>query len=275
MIAVLFLLTNNAEAATVFPSVIDVSVDSGFKQTSEVVIKNTDVVAHEYDIDIIGVELGSGEGEYIFYDLENEVNDWFSISNSQFELIPQEERVVNVEINPSANTKPQILIVGLRIIEKSTSEEQIMVNSGVVSLLFITISGDELQGDYDLIDFSSDCHWMNGNITTYITLKNTGDKIIQPVGEVVYRNIFGLKSKVDINPEANRVAEEQIRTFSVSNQIAWGFGPYFVSTDISPWEGEEIMADSHIVWIFSIRSLVLILVLVGIIMLTWRYVKRR
>jgi|GEM_PF-5704702 hypothetical protein len=275
MIAALFLLINNADAATIFPSVIDVSVDSGSKQTSEVVIKNTDVTAHEYDIDIIGVELGSGEGEYIFHDLENEVNDWFSISNPQFELIPQEERVVDVEINPDANAKPQILITGIRIIEKSTSEEQIMVNSGVVSLLFITINGDELQGNYDLIDFSSDCQWKNGYVTTYITLKNTGDKIIQPVGEVVYRNIFGFKSKANINPEAKRVAEEQTRTFSVSSQIAWGLGPYFVSTNISPWEGEEIITDSHIVWIFSIRSLVSITVLVGIIMLVWRYVKRR
>lgn len=272
--AILLFIAFPAHASVVFPSVLDVDAVQGEPQTIEINVKNTQATENTYSIEIIGVELGQEEGDYSFYNLDEEKKSWFSINASEFSLISNEERAVEINLSPNQTAKSEVLVVGVQIIEEPIVEDRISVRTGIMTLLFITV-GNDIQYDVDWTDFQTSESLFTGEISSYLTLKNANIGVLQPDGVIQTEDIFGrLIDEAILNPELKRIPEGQVRTLVVDQQLPWAIGPYNVNLYVTPWPGAEVFVTTQTIWLCSWRSLLVVIITIIILLLAKRYARR-
>ena len=273
-IFVLLCTSNIAHAALLFPTVQDIAVEQGEKEEFEIVVQNQEEVSKLYSVDFIGVGLGEQEGEYEFFELSESQKGWFSSELSSFELVSGEVREFAVEVSPDTNTEAQSFVAGVRVVESAVGDSGISVQSGFITLLFITI-GDGILEDVEWLSFESEDTLSFGDLNAYFTVRNSGDRFAQPQGFVSLLSWTGnVVSKFDINPEFKRVVKGQDRTFAISIDTDWAFGPYEIRIDAQPWVDGDVYSDSFIIWFFSPRIIGLVVIGLIILVLIWRYAKR-
>jgi len=264
-----------AQASLLYPTVQDVVVDQGEESRFEMVVQNQNSDTRMYTIDFIGVELGALEGEYSFFDLNQEQSSWFSSELQSFSLISGELREFGITVNPNESTASQSFVAGVRVVESPQSDSDLAVETGFLTLVFVTI-GDGISEDVDWLSFESDRTVSLGNVVAHFTVRNSGDRFVQHAGIISLVSWTGQTTEIyDINPESKRVAKGQDRTFSIDVESSWAFGPYELKLETTPWIGGEIHSDSVTVWFFSPKTTALIILgLIGLIII-WRYAKRR
>ncbi len=268
-------LTQPVHASLLYPSVQDVSIDPGESAEILITLQNSNEDSRAYAIDFIGVDLGLEEGEYSFFDLDPGVEEWFSSELQEFELMPGEVREFGIVISPDIATKSQTMVVGIRIVESVTGQLEPSVQSGFISLAFLTI-GDDISESVEWLGYQADRSFSFGNAQTFYTVRNSGDRFVQPNGIVSLISwTGGVVDVFDINPESKRIANNQERTFVVDIYNNWALGPYELRFDAEPWDGGEVHSDSVVVWFVSVKTLGLILGCLIILFIIWRYAKRR
>jgi len=263
-----------AHASVVFPSAVDVQVMPGESKQIEIGVKNTEVTDRSYTVEIVGVDLGQEEGDYSFYNLDENKRSWFSIVDSQFSLVSQEERTVDIEFLPSQDAFSETFVVGVQIIEEPVDQDQISVRTGIMSLIFITL-GDDVPYDVQWTDFQISSDIFTGEVNSYLTIKNIDKGTLQPDGVIQVKNIFGRISDESIlNPELKRIPEDQVRTLPVNQFLPWAVGPYKLSLYVQPWQNAEVFTVSKTVWFCSWRVISVISAILLLFILIWSYARR-
>lgn len=264
-----------AQAALLYPDVLDVAVDAGESAQVQIILQNDQNSQRSYDVDFIGVELGDQVGEYGFFELGPEVIDWFDIEQDSFTLVSDEFRVLNIQIAPPVSTNDQSMVVGVRLIEHAEFSEGIDVQSGIISMIFLTL-GDDIYESVEWIDYDADRTISFAHAQVFSTLRNNGDRFAQPLGKVFLESWTGrIVAQYELNPEMKRVAGGQERTFAIDIDNPFGIGPYKVTLSAQPWENGPVHSDSMVIWFFSpITTLLIILGLIALLII-WRYAKYR
>ena len=269
-------LAGQASAIGISPTVADVDVLPGeiIDHTVKVLNDQDDVIT--YDIELLGVELGESSAEMSFFDLSDREKTWMVLSDSSFSLAPGETRDVSVKVTPYAGQDSTTRVLGVKITEASGESGGVRVGNGFISLIFLTI-GDELFEDYELLDFSI-VRNVAGElpVSFLLTIRNSGDRILQPQGEVSMRNLFGnVITSIELNPEARRISSGQAKTFISS----WAkdharlppLGIYHVELEMSSWNGGEAFTQTRTIAVIPARVIASAILAFVIIVLAVRY----
>ncbi|MFH1611133.1 MAG: hypothetical protein ABIA83_00835 [Patescibacteria group bacterium] len=265
---------SSAQAAVIFPSVIDVSAMPGESQQIKIDVKNTDLDNRSYLVEMVGVDLGQEEGDYTFYNLDETKKAFFSINTPEFLLVSQEEREIEIDFSPSQEATSETFIAGVQIIEEPEVGGQIYVRTGIMSLLFVTLGGD-IQYDVRWTDFQTSINAFTGEINSYLTIENTGSGILQPDGVVRVTDILGrVRDESILNTELRRIPAGQIRTFSIYQELPWAIGPYKLDLYVKPWPGADVYTTTETIWLCSWRVVALFVGLMLMIAIVLGYVRR-
>lgn len=247
LVGFVFLISTRMVFASAFsPTVIDLNVMPGETVQYLITVQNTNSETVRYQLKPIGVTLGEGGQDMNFNDLTYQVSSWISSSESELLLSPGEIGEITVSITPSSDAQHQSLTVGMLVTEQLDSVSDIQVSEGFISLAFITI-GDDLIKEARILDYSANKDISsNLPISFFLTIKNEGEQIVQPVGMIKIENIFGREvALLEVNPDLHRVADGQIRTFSAvwdsKQTILPPLGVFKARLIISPWNGEELI----------------------------------
>jgi hypothetical protein len=270
----------NVQASSFSPTVIDIAVMPGQTAEYRITIENTDSKTTHYQVDPIGIVLGENGQDMQFADLSEEVRAWFTFSEVALDLLPGETREVGVYIAPHSNIKHQSLTVGMLVTEQFEQGSDIHVSEGFVSLVFLTI-GDDILQEVSILDYSVSNQFSNAlPISFFVTLKNDGEQIVQPVGAIHIKSMFGKEvAMLEINPKMNRVAHEQTRSFSAvwsdRSTILPPLGVFRAVFSVEPWNDGEVLEKEIRVVVISLPALFFWIVGIIILIKTLLRVKRR
>ena len=226
-----FSITGTAVAASVSPAVTDVSLGEGEGSEIEFVIFHDKPRPVEFALDFLSVDLGMSVEEMTFSELNSHVSSWLVLNDPYVVVEPGEIKTIKVGIQIPANEKSQVQTLGLRVIELQDGPDAINVQSGLVSLIFLTV-GDDFTDRISLLDFSTSKKISSTlPVSFHATVRNEGQRILQPRGSVTIRNMFGgIVSSYAVNESERRIPNNQQRTFGVD----WGEKPgATASQDIS------------------------------------------
>lgn len=264
-----------AQASVLYPSVQDLQIGQGESKEIYIALQNDGNEKKSYSIDLIGVELGAEEGEYEFFELDETVRSWFALDVSSFELVSGEIREFVVAVAIPEQEVSQSQVVGVRVVESAAQGSSINVQSGFVSLAFLTV-GDGIEESVDWLSYESSKSLSFGEVDTYLIVRNSGERFVQPNGLISLVSWTGkVVDQYIVNPQTKRIAEDQERTFQVFIQDDWALGPYELKLDVQPWESGEIYSDSAVVWFFSWKMSGLIIIGLILLFVFWRYAKKR
>lgn len=283
----LFFIPLFAHAVTLTPSTADISLEQGQTGIVNFAVLNTDLETKTYKLELLGVKIGEKEGAYTFHEVpEGLVVD---LDTNSFDISSQHGKEVRFSLSASEDLPSQTIILGLHVQEVPKPEEGVTVSTGIMGLVFITI-GNDIEEKSSIRDFSTS-KMIYSSLPTqfFLTIRNDGERILQPEGNIVVKNIFGKDVALfDFNPLSKRIPENQERTFVVEwgqENLQKGFfqkviqetssfhlGVYKAHLDAKTWSDGEPLIATKIFVLFPWRTIVsfsgILLVLVGVIYFT-------
>jgi len=251
-----FLVAPVSFATSISPSVVDLSTLQGDTVNQIFYLFDEKNTPAQYTIELLNVDLGTNEDEMSFTPLSADLASMFDIGETVRFVQAKQVEPVNLTVNVPANIQSQTLVVGLKVTEVQGASSGINVQTGLISLIFITI-GDNIDSSAQLLDFSSSKLVASQLPLTFrTTIRNSGQRILQPQGEITVRNMFGgLVSKYGVNEEKRRIPIGQERTYtnnwgdsvtgdgfisSLKNETKhFAIGFFKVELNLNPYAGGE------------------------------------
>ena len=210
------LRASTALAVTFAPTVVDISVLPGEQASTDFVVENSSDVEKDYLVSLYDVTLNSSLESPEFAPLPQSVSSWVSVDTYAFTLDSGASRVLTLTVAPPATTNDDSVVVGL-VIREHAGDNGIAVTSGVTSLVFITVGNPETNAE--IVTFAAVPRITDGLHTTFsATVRNGGDRVVQPYGTLQITNTFGgVVEEIDINPSLYRVPTNDEREFTVQS----------------------------------------------------------
>lgn len=284
LLALTFFAPRPAWALTLAPEAFDLTLSPGQESIAQIVVLNDSPEASSYDLSFLQVEIGEGVDDLTFASVDDEHDGWFVAEPQSFTLQPLQEQIVNISVLADEDAEDQVYVVGVRVDRRADPAEGIEVQTGVISLGFLTI-GDGLDEDVRYLAFSSDSSFLTHLPAKFsLTLRNEGERVVQPTGTLTITSLFGrVVETVTFNPDARRVASGQTRTLSAlwGEQTQDGFfssliaewspltiGLFEAHLQVQPWEGAETHEETQRVTIVPVRTIILVLIVLGALALS-------
>lgn len=284
-----FLLPAAAHAIVVTPTAIDFELQQQEQGSVEVIIANNGTTDAEYELDILAVKLDETRGSMEVSALTTAEQKWFTLSGEAISLAPEEAQIIVLHVNPPDSMSAGIYTFGLEVKEIVESSGGIAPSSGVLSLVFVTIGSPDAKAE--LLDFSVDQERFSELPVTFaVTVRNGGERIVQPVGSIQIYNAFGtIVRQLPLNVDGKRIFAGEERTLMVQ----WGgdedpqslvqklyvqasqfvFGPFSAEIIFTPWEGADPLAQQVALFAFPWQLFLLLTILI-IVIVVFARIKR-
>lgn len=270
-----FVIAPVSFATSISPQVADLITAQGETVHQKFFLFDENNTPAQFRIELVDVDLGATEDEMTFKPLKAELAAMFDFGNAERFVQARQVETINLSVKVPANIPSQTLVVGLKVTKLQNASTGINVQTGLISLIFITI-GDNIDSSAQLLDFSaSTLIAPQLPIRFQTTVRNDGQRILQPQGNVTVRNMFGgLVDNYALNETKRRIPAGQERTFinewgdkadnssffaSLKNetkQLAFGF--FKVELSLEPYVGGENITAVTNVFIFPWRFLMVI-----------------
>ncbi|MFH1766707.1 MAG: hypothetical protein ABH826_01285, partial [Patescibacteria group bacterium] len=198
---ILFLFPCVAQAVVVSPQNIDLQVEPGEKISFELVVTNDSTKTLEYEVQFYSVELGGGPGDLSFFDLTDSIVVRALRETPEIILEAGQNQKIFYELAVTSGVNPGTKVVAAQIFEKPSEGNGVVVASGRISLVFLSVG--ELQELVEVVDFSSSVSRTSHlPIEFYSVFRNDGESVAQPSGIIIISNIFGKRVEaLPINEE--------------------------------------------------------------------------
>lgn len=275
LLVCVFSLPGAVYASGISPATGDIEVMQGDSAHHTMTIVNNEDDVISYSVRPIGVELGEVTTDVSFYELPEDIASWVRSSESQFALTPDSEKEIEITVTPPVGTDSKVFVLGIQVVEESNSASGVQVGSGFVSLLFVTI-GEGFEEEYEFLAFSSSRSVATElPISFAFTVRNTGERVVQPQGSINVTNMFGKTVETfDVNPSDKRILPNQARTFVTAwdaEPSRFSVGVYRVQLRVAPWiQGEEFMQELTVVYVPK-RTVILLSAFAILLILISRY----
>ena len=203
-------------------------------------------------------------------------SSWVHISNTTFTLKPGEIRSLNITINV-----PKTAIPGgyYNMILHNTKNEAYLNSSGslvetnVGTLLYITVPGN-IQESAQITNFFAPKFSEYGPINLNVTIRNTSDIHISPVGTITISNwLGGQTAKLDLNPTNIFPYTSRNLTNTLSNK--WLFGRYTASLKANFGFSNQSLNSTIYFWVFPWRFVTLIIIALILITVITILIKKK
>lgn len=196
-----------------------------------------------------------------------ELVSWISFPSDKMVLQTKERRDFPFSINVPKNAPPgghyaAVLFRALSGEDDGFSKSGVGVSGRVGALVLVEVSG-KVERAGEMLDMEAPSFLSKGPIEVSFKVKNTGNTHFSPEGFVSANEITGRSEETTWEPRV--VFPGHDRTFKVSFEKKYWFGPVDVSVDAKFSDGTPIGKISKTVWIFPwqefLGGLVVILIL--------------
>lgn len=220
--AVLLAGVFQVSALTISPAKYDLTADKGTTVEGDFVLINEQNDTTTFYTSVQNFEAQGETGTPNFTDAKTGLASWVSLE-PQVTLKKGEKRQVHfkVIVPPNADPGGYFAAIFMSTVPPETDGGSgVSVGAKVGMLLLFRVNGEIKEGG-GVLAFGLKNGWWNTSkpINFVYRFNNAGNDRVNPTGEIVVRNIFGLRSAVlNANPTSGNILPTNTRSF----EIAWG-----------------------------------------------------
>jgi hypothetical protein len=231
------LIPFSAQAITVSPPRLELEGDPGTTIESEFKVTNESSVSQNYYTQVENFEAKDESGNPQFVQTKEGLAIWTGVTSS-VTVAPNEEKTIPFSIRIPRNAEPggYFASIFVRTTPPPTGSGEVSVGARLGTLVLLRVNGEIREG-VDILEFGTKDknHIFNSlPIEFYYRFQNRGADRVKPSGDVLIKDIFGLKAKVlSANPQEGSVLPQSIRRFSMA-WITGGGGQEDATTEVVP-----------------------------------------
>ena len=211
-------------------------------------------------------------------DFTSSLGNWIEISRGVIELKPAQEKEIKFLIRVNLRAEPGVYHAKIAFASGAKRDEAIARGELASVLVNIKVSEDIKEG-VQLQKFNSDKSiFFTSPVSFSYELKNTGNRSINPLGEIRIYNKRGVEeASIDINSKNLSLNVDTNTELASMWNFAGGFGKYKAVLDVSYGTRQRgTIQDTASFWIISWKVLIVILsILVMLIFWTARLLHGR
>lgn len=297
-----------AQAITITPPRLELDGDPGATISSEFKVVNESDSATTYYTQVENFESKDESGNPQFVQTKEGLATWISIVGSVV-VKPGEQKTIPFTIDIPRNAEPggYFSSIFVRTTPPAVGGGEVSIGARLGTLVLLRVNGD-IQEGVDILEFSTKDKkrfFTSLPVELYYRFQNTGADRVTPQGEVVVKDLIGLKAKIlSANRTEGSVLPRSIRRFEmawinggggqedVANQVAarnpggffeeakyqwnhFAFGYYKAKLDITYGQNNNTANGTFrfIVFPWQLLLIVLVIVIVGLTVI--RFLLRR
>ncbi len=293
-----------ARAMTISPVRLEISGDPGATVGGFFKIINDEAEEKTLYTVFQNFEAMGESGSPSFVTAKEGLATWITAPD-KITVAPGETKIVDFSVTVPADAEPggYFSAIFLGTNPPAENPNQLSIGARIGTLLLFRVSGDVEEGA-SLLEFATKDNqkWFSAlPINYYYRFQNTGADRVMPKGELVIKNTFGMKTKVqNANPVQGNVLPKSIRRFELwwqkdseeaaakpqpenlgffsSIKYQWSnfaFGRYVAHLDLKYGSTDEVVKSSFAVFIFPWQLLLTELLALLIIIFILRFVIKR
>lgn len=210
-----------AKAITVTPPRLELSGDPGTTINSEFKVTNDSSSDTTYYTQVENFEAKDESGDPQFVQSKEGLATWINVADS-ITIKAGEQKTIPFTIQIPRNVDPggYFSSIFVRTSPPSGGAGEVSIGARLGSLVLLRVNGD-IQEGVDILEFSTknkQRFFTTLPVELYYRFQNTGNDRVKPVGDVIIKNIIGLKAKIlSANRTDGSVLPLSIRRF----EMAW------------------------------------------------------
>ncbi len=210
-----------AKAITITPPRIDLDGDPGSKVSSEFKVMNEGSTSITYYTQVENFEAKDESGNPQFVQSKEGLATWISVPSS-IAVAPGEKKTIPYTVNVPKNAEPggYFASIFIRTTPPATSGGEVSIGARLGTLVLFRVNGD-IQEGVNILEFSTKDKkrfYSSLPVELYYRFQNTGADRVKPAGDVIIKNILGMKAKIlPANKSEGSVLPRSIRRF----EMAW------------------------------------------------------
>ncbi len=210
-----------AQALTITPPRIEVDGDPGTTIKSEFKITNDSESSQTYYTQVENFEAKDESGNPQFVQTREGLSVWTNVQPS-ITVASRGQATIPFEIRVPRNAEPggYFASIFVRTTPPPTKAGEVSIGARLGTLVLLRVNGN-IQEGVDILEYSTkgNSHFYTSlPVELYYRFQNTGDDRVKPTGEILIKNIVGLKAKIlNANPTDGSVLPRSIRRF----ETAW------------------------------------------------------
>ncbi len=301
-----------ASAITVIPPRLELEGDPGTTVSGEFSVMNESASSQTYYTQVENFEAKDETGSPQFVQSKEGLAIWVQVASS-VTAAGGEKKTIPFSVKIPANAEPggYFASIFVRTTPPPASGGEVSIGARLGTLILMRVNGD-IQEGVDILEFASKekkRFFTSLPVELYYRFQNTGADRVKPSGEIIIKNIIGMKAKVlSANRSEGSVLPRSIRRFemawitsgggtedinaNISSPVPTGFFPaakyqlshfaiglYTANLNITFGQNNNTATDSFMFFVFPWQLVVIVLVglLIAYIVLKFalnRYTKR-
>ena len=212
---------SQVQALTLTPVRLEISGNPGETLNKEMTLINERQTAETYYVSYANFEARGDSGTPTFIEAKDGLGTWISTEQSVF-IAPGTSKIIPIKITIPRNAEPGgyfgAIFWGTE--PKTNNPGEVAIGAKTGMLVLLSVKGDvKVSGGILSYDTKDAKHFYESlPISFSYSFKNDGGDRIKPEGNIVIRNMLGLKSKVvPANTVEGNILPTQIRHF----ETAW------------------------------------------------------
>jgi hypothetical protein len=208
-----------AEAITITPPRLELEGDPGETISAEFKVTNDTNSSATYYTQVENFESKDESGNPQFIQTKEGLATWITVTSSA-QIDPGAQKTIPFSIRIPRNAEPggYFSSVFVRTTPPPTSGGEVSIGARLGTLVLLRVNG-EIQEGVDILEFSTKekkRFFTSLPVELYYRFQNTGTDRVKPSGEVIIKNLIGLKAKVlNANRSEGSVLPRSIRRFEM------------------------------------------------------------
>jgi hypothetical protein len=209
-----------AQAITISPPRLELDGDPGTTVSSEFKVTNESNSATTYYTQVENFESKDESGNPQFVQTKEGLATWISVAGS-VSASAGEEKTIPFTIRIPRNAEPggYFASIFVRTTPPPEAGGEVSIGARLGTLILLRVNGD-IQEGVDILEFSTKDKkrfFTSLPVELYYRFQNTGTDRVKPEGEVVIKNLIGLKAKIlSANRTDGSVLPRSIRRFDMA-----------------------------------------------------------
>ncbi|MBI4713841.1 hypothetical protein HY771_01500 [Candidatus Uhrbacteria bacterium] len=293
---ILVLIPVSIFAASLSPSVMEVSVQRGETIKQKLTVINTKTIEQTYYLDVIKFEPSGVGGTPSFIPFEEDhsgLADWIGLAFSEFVVPANSKYEIPFTISIPSEALSGGYYAAITVSQAPSdlvADNGAMVEAKTAALILLTVEG-ETNEKLVLLDFSKKSEWPHSRIDGLyeFRLQNQGNVHVTPTGIIKLKDFFGRTvDEFDANPSVGRVLPNSTRQFLVGSETPKNFfesakdqmrlfaiGPMTAELSLKYGQSEQTITSNFDFWYVPWQIMVVDVVLVVAILLIYSLARKR
>ncbi|KKW30614.1 MAG: hypothetical protein UY72_C0007G0011 [Candidatus Uhrbacteria bacterium GW2011_GWD2_52_7] len=210
----IFLFVSRTNAVSVYPEIVDLSVEPGMSTSTVISIGNDSETNAVYDISVREITFAE-DGSLVF---GNSGPEWIALQASSVSVESSGVRELTVTLTPPNDFSPGVYTFSIIAQERDETSTGISFTTAYASLVFVDIG--EVSSPIATC-ITMDAQRQDRNILLDSTIQNSGGGILYVKTSTDVFSFLGMRSLAPSIPRIHRVVSGQARTLHWETSLPW------------------------------------------------------